>query len=170
MYYRGASASDNYSLLADQDRKNYARRHSTAIVRNRMGHFPYDTTTHSPVDESVTASSSSSSSSSSWQFQMRATPSEDILDRIKVIPSQPANGQHQHQERGQGQGQGQGLSTGLGVAVRSAWIPNKQPRQEDYESDEMRDSDDEDYKQGVSVTDGRPTSSLNSSNWHQHGE
>lgn len=166
MYYRGASASDSYSLLADQDRKNYARRHSTAIVRNRMGHFPYDTTAHSAVDESVTASSSSSSSSR--QFQMRARPSEDILDRIKATPSQPTNGQHKHQ--GRGQVQGQGLSTGLGDAVRSAWIPNKQPRQEDYESDEMRDSDDEDYKEGVSVTDGRPTSSLNSSNWRQHGE
>lgn len=165
MYCRGASSSDSYSL-GDQDRKNYAGRHSTAFVKHRMGRFPYDTSTHSPVDESVTASSSSSSR----QFQTRARPSDDILDRTKVTPSQPTKGQHPHQGRGQGQGHGQGPSTGLGGAVRSAWIPNKQPRQEDYESDEMRDSDDEDYKQGVGVTVGRPTSSLNSSNWRQHGE
>lgn len=77
-----------------------------------------------------------SSASSSRALQMHARPNKDAQDLINIASNQSGYRQHPHLSHEQVP------HTGYAGDVRSA--PNKNSRQEDYESDEMRDSDDED--------------------------
>lgn len=67
---------------------------------------------------------------------MHSRPNKDLQDLINIASNQSGYRQHPHQNHEQMP------HTGYAGDARST--ANKNSRQEDYESDEMRDSDDED--------------------------
>ena len=86
------------------------------------------------ADHSMDTASSSSSSSRALQMHLR--PNKDVQDLINIASNQSGYRQHLHQNHEQIP------HTGYAGDARST--ANKNSRQEDYESDEMRDSDDDD--------------------------
>ena len=142
-------SSSNQAFFRDMSCKNSAVGISSATAGNNIISRPRDSASASSVFGPVTVLSAPSLKT----FQMHTRPNKDAQDQTKINSNGLTHRQHQHQDRGE-------PHTGQTGAVRSGWTEDKNLRQEDYESDEMRDSDDDDNNEDAGVLDARAVSSI----------